>query len=244
MPILGGGLLRDGPQKKTLRGRARLLLFDPPVQASDLSRIMNQLKRLLLIRLGRSFRSSRTPASPSQTFATTIKSSRSGRCCRREMLSLFWKKPEMRGSRLLTTDPETLRRSMVRGSGMVGCVDSANAQRKCPRHAPGSPSTPGRLQIGMVGAINSLRWATSNRYAWATSSESAAVDTPVLVLSAATSYTDRRIPGFLSEPLGSLALSQPKRLPLTGATGRCPVPSGGRRGFVHQCASEGADSGL
>jgi hypothetical protein len=31
----------------------------------------------------------------------------------------------------------------------------------------------GRLQIGMVGAINSLRRATSDRYAWATSSESA-----------------------------------------------------------------------
>jgi hypothetical protein len=49
---------------------------------------------------------------------------------------------------------------------MVGCVDSANAQRKCPRHAPGSGSTPGRLQPDQFVT-----------YAWATSSESAAVDT-------------------------------------------------------------------
>ncbi len=43
------------------------------------------------------------------------------------------------------------------------------------------PSTPGRLHVGtvgglqirMVGDINSLPWATSYRYAWATSSESA-----------------------------------------------------------------------
>jgi hypothetical protein len=212
MPILGGGLLRDGgQQKRTLR--ARLLLFDPPVPAADLSRIMNQLKRLLLIRLGR-FAS----VQPHASFSLTAIRHDNQVVARADAVDVRCYRFKNRKWAGHGCSPPTARRKDGRWSEGRGWLAASTAPMR-------SVSVQGTRQGAHPpsGGFVPERWAASNRnggrdqFVTAGDFKSVCLGDVIgirsrrhpVVLSGSTSYTDRGTPGFPSEPFGSPALSRP-----------------------------------